>query len=178
MNEKLKLFWEVGGTMISSTPHARELGIQFVAIGEGQATLSLPYGAHLVGDVGTGVVHGGAVTTLLDQACGLAAFTGFDTLGALATLSLRIDYQRAARPRETIVGIAECYKTTKHVAFLRAVAHDGDETDPVATAQATFMSTGPRLSFEDAIRSRLAKAEARQAAVARSEAKAKGETQP
>lgn len=159
MNERLKLFWEVGASMINGTPHARELGIQFVAIGDSQATLSLPYSAPLVGDIQTGVVHGGAVTTLLDQACGLAAFTGFDTLGGLATLSLRIDYQRAAKPGQTIIGMAECYKTTKHVAFLRAVAHDGDETDPVATAQATFMSTGPRVSFEDAVKARLARAE-------------------
>lgn len=158
MNERLKLFWEVGATMVASTPHANELGIKFVAIGEGQATLSLPYSTKLIGDARTRVVHGGAVTTLLDQACGLAAFTGFDTMGALATLSLRIDYQRAAKPGEMIIGMAECYKTTKHVAFLRAVAHDGDETDPVATAQGTFMSTGPRLSFEDAIKSRLARA--------------------
>lgn len=158
MNERLKLFWEVGASMVNGTPHARELGIQFVAIGEGQATLSLPYSEPLIGDVQTGVVHGGAVTTLLDQACGLAAFTGFDTLGGLATLSLRIDYQRAAKPNATIIGMAECYKTTKHVAFLRAIAHDGDESDPVATAQATFMSTGPRVSFEDALAARLAKA--------------------
>lgn len=157
INEKLKLFWDVGASMVKATPHAQELGMDFVAIGEGQATLSLAYSDSLVGDTETGVIHGGAVTTLLDQACGLAAFTGFDTLGALATLSLRIDYQRAAKPGETILGVAECYKTTKHVAFLRAVAHDGDENDPVATAQATFMSTGPRLAFEDAIKARLAK---------------------
>ena len=158
MNERLKLFWEVGESMIAGTPHATELGIQFVAVGAGTATLALPYATHLIGDSDTRVVHGGAVTTLLDQACGLAAFTGFDTLGALATLSLRIDYQRAAKPGETIIGQAECYKTTKHVAFLRAVAHDGDESDPVATAQAAFMSTGPRLSFEDAIKQRLERA--------------------
>lgn len=164
MSERLKLFWEVGATMVNGTPHATELGIQFVAVGPGTATLSLPYSKKLVGDAKTGVVHGGAVTTLLDQACGLAAFAGFDTLGALATLSLRIDYQRAAKPFETIIGTAECYKTTKHVAFLRAVAHDGDESDPIATAQATFMSTGPRLSFEDAIKARLKKAEQKKAA--------------
>lgn len=157
MSEKLKLFWDVGQNMVSGTPHATELGIKFVAIGEGQATLSLPYDTKLIGDAGTRVVHGGAVTTLLDQACGLGAFTAFDTLGALATLSLRIDYQRAAKPGQTIIAQAECYKTTKHVAFLRAVAHDGDETDPVATAQAAFMSTGKRLSFEDAIAARLKK---------------------
>jgi uncharacterized protein (TIGR00369 family) len=147
LNARLKLLWEVGASMVNGTPHAKELGMQFVAIGVGQATLSLPYSEPLVGDINTGVVHGGAVTTLLDQACGLAAFSGFDTLGGLATLSLRIDYQRAAKPKATIIAIAECYKTTKHVAFLRAIAHDGDETDPVATAQATFMSTGPRAPF-------------------------------
>ena len=161
MNERLKLFWEIGASMINGTPHARELGIQFVAIGEGQATLSLPFSDPLVGDIQTGVVHGGAVTTLLDQACGLAAFTGFETLGGLATLSLRIDYQRAAEPGKTIIGMAECYKTTKHVAFLRAIAHDGDETDPVATAQATFMSTGPRISFEETLKARMEKATAK-----------------
>lgn len=149
MNARLKLLWDVGASMVSSTPHAEELGMKFVAIGVGQATLSLPYSEPLVGDVNTGVVHGGAVTTLLDQACGLAAFAGFDTLGGLATLSLRIDYQRAAKPKTTIIGIAECYKTTKHVAFLRAIAHDGDENDPIATAQATFMSTGPRAAYPD-----------------------------
>ena len=157
MDEKLKLFWEIGEQMLSATPHAAELGMRFVAVGPSTATLSLPYADHLIGDVDTRVVHGGAVTTLLDQACGLAAFTGFETLGALATLSLRIDYQRAAKPGETVIATAECYKTTKHVAFLRAVAHDGDENDPVATAQAAFMSTGPRVSFEDAIAQRLAR---------------------
>ena len=169
MDEKLKLFWEIGEQMLAATPHAAELGMRFVAVGPATATLSLPYAEHLIGDVDTRVVHGGAVTTLLDQACGLAAFTGFETLGALATLSLRIDYQRAARPGETVIATAECYKTTKHVAFLRAVAHDGDETDPVATAQAAFMSTGPRVSFEDAIAQRLA----RQDKAARREREAK-----
>ena len=158
MDERLKMFWEVGESMIAGTPHAVELGIRFVAVGAGTATLALPYNTALIGDTDTRVIHGGAVTTLLDQACGLAAFTGFQTMGALATLSLRIDYQRAARPDATVIGEAECYRATKHVAFLRATAHDGDPDDPVATAQAAFMSTGPRLSFEDAVAQRLARA--------------------
>jgi len=56
---------------------------------------------------------------------------------------LRIDYQRSAAPGETVIAEAVCYKTTRHVAFIRAVAHDGDPEDPVATAQAAFMLTGP-----------------------------------
>ena len=136
--------WEMGPTFTEATPHSKKLGIKFVAVDKGRATMSLPYNAALIGDPDTRVLHGGAVTTLLDQACGLAAIAGFENPSTCATLNLSIDYMRAATPGETIIAQAYCYKATKHVAFLRAVAHDGDENDPIATAQATFMATGKR----------------------------------
>jgi acyl-coenzyme A thioesterase PaaI-like protein len=34
---------------------------------------------------------------------------------------------------------AHCYKVTRSIAFVRAVAYEDDPEDPVATAQATFM---------------------------------------
>ncbi len=142
--DHVQKLWEIGPTMAELTPHSKLLGIKFVAVDKGRATLSLPYNPELIGDPKTRVIHGGAVTTLLDQACGLATLAGFDQPTSCATLNLSIDYMRAAKPGETIIAQAHCYKTTKHVAFLRAIAHDGDETDPIATAQATFMATGPR----------------------------------
>lgn len=141
-DEFIQYLWEMGPTFTEATPHSKKLGIKFVAVDKGRATMSLPYNTALIGDPDTRVLHGGAVTTLLDQACGLAAIAGFDTPSTCATLNLSIDYMRAARPGETIIAQADCYKATKHVAFLRAVAHDGDENDPIATAQATFMATG------------------------------------
>lgn len=145
----LERLWEMGPNFISGTPHAQKLGMTFVAVGRGSAVMSLPYNKELVGDVKTGILHGGGVTTLLDQVSGLAAVAGFETLGATATLSLRIDYMRAATPDKTILAEAHCYKATKHVAFIRAVAHQGDENDPVATAQSCFMATGQRIKAED-----------------------------
>jgi len=119
MSDKiLERLWEMGPTFTSGTPHAKKLGIQFIAVDKGRATMSLPYNKILIGDTETNVMHGGAVTTLLDQASGLAALAGFETLGATATLSLRIDYMRAAKPEETIIAQAVCYKATKHVAFI------------------------------------------------------------
>ena len=138
----IQKLWEMGPTIAEHTPHGKRLGIKFVAVDRGRATMSLPYNPDLIGDLETRVLHGGAVTTLLDQACGLAAIAGFDKPSACATLNLSIDYMRAATPGETIIAQAHCYKTTKHVAFLRAVAHEGDEEDPIASAQATFMATG------------------------------------
>jgi len=142
MSAFIEKLWEIGPAMVNGTPHAHELGIKFVAVDKGRGTLSLPYNPALIGDPRSRVIAGGAVTTLLDQASGLAALAGFDALGPIATLSLRIDYQRAAKPGETVIAEAVCYKTTRHVAFIRAVAHDGDPDDPVATAQACFMVTG------------------------------------
>ncbi len=149
MSTFIERLWEIGPQMISATPHAQELGIKFVAVDKNRATMSLPYNPALIGDKKTGVIHGGAVTTLLDQASGLAAMAGFNGLAPIATLSLRIDYMRAADPDTTIIGEAHCYKATKHVAFIRALAHDGDEEMPIATAQACFMITGPLIQMPD-----------------------------
>lgn len=139
--ERLEKLWQIGPMMVAGTPHGTELGMKFVSIDIGRAALSLPYNKNLIGSPATGVIHGGAVTTLLDQACGLAAIAGFEEPTSTATLSLSIDYMRAAKPGETIIARAHCYKATRHVAFIRAFAHDGDEDDPLATAQATFMAT-------------------------------------
>jgi len=139
--ERLEKLWQIGPMMVAGTPHGAELGMKFVSIDIGRAALSLPYNENLIGNPSTGVLHGGAITTLLDQACGLAAIAGFAEPTSTATLNLSIDYMRAAKPGETIIARAHCYKATRHVAFIRAFAHDGDEDDPLATAQATFMAT-------------------------------------
>ncbi len=152
MSRFLEKLWEVAPALVEGTPHASILGIKFVAVDKGVGTLSMPYNAELVGNPKSRVIAGGAVTTLLDQACGMAAIAGFDGFAQLATLSLRIDYQRAATPGQTIIAEAVCYKTTRHVAFIRAIAHDGDADDPIATAQSCFMLTGPlyKVPSEDA----------------------------
>ena len=46
---------------------------------------------------------------------------------------------RPARAGATVRCVAECYRVTRQVAFTRAVAHAGDEADPLATSAGTFM---------------------------------------
>lgn len=140
----IEKLWELGPIFVQGAPHGKLLGLKFVAVDVGRATLSLPYNTKFIGNPKTRVLHGGAITTLLDQASGLAAMAGFDTFQSVATLNLSIDYMRAARPGETVIGSAHCYKATRHVAFVRGLAHDGDEDDPIAMSQATFMATGKR----------------------------------
>ena len=59
---------------------------------------------------------------------------------AIATLDLRVDYQRPAKERAAVIGRAECYKVTRSAAFVRGIAHDGDPDDPVANIAGVFMS--------------------------------------
>ncbi|MGB2891791.1 MAG: hotdog fold thioesterase, partial [Albidovulum sp.] len=57
---------------IEAIPHSRALGLVLDEIGDGVAVISMPWDARLVGDPQTGVIHGGAVSALMDT-CGGAA---------------------------------------------------------------------------------------------------------
>lgn len=129
--------------MVAHVPHAFHLGIQVVEIGPCFATLSLPFREDLIGDPVRGVVFGGVITTLLDQASGIAVQCSLPEFLTIATLDLRIDYLRAAEPRHDLTARAECYKLTNTVAFVRGSAWDRDEADPFASMLATFMLVGP-----------------------------------
>ena len=126
---------------MEALPHAKAMNISLDAIGEGRAEFSMPYDARLVGDPETGVLHGGAVSALLDSACGAAVMVHPENGGGTATLDLRIDYMRPAAPGQTLVAQAECYHVPRSVAFVRAVALDDDRERPVASATATFTFT-------------------------------------
>jgi uncharacterized protein (TIGR00369 family) len=121
-------------------PHNRALGIRFVSLAEGKVTLALPYDSKIVGNPDTGVIHGGAITALLDGTCGVAVLAKLDEPISVATLDLRIDYLRPATPGKEVLARAECFRVTKQVAFVRCEAfHEGAEADGVAVANGTFM---------------------------------------
>jgi len=127
------------GFVLKGVPHAEGIGLTLVDIGEGTALLKVPYADHLVGDPETRVVHGGVVTSLLDNACGVAVSSRTKQFGNIATLDLRIDYMRPATPDLDIFAWTECYRATKSIAFVRGVAFHTDKSDPIASCTAAFM---------------------------------------
>ena len=125
---------------INALPFAKALGMRLDQIGHGRAEISMPWDARFVGDPATGVIHGGAISALMDT-CGGAAVLSYPGATSTATIDLRIDYMRAATPGARISARAECYHVTRNVAFMRATAHDGGKT-PLASATGAFTFAG------------------------------------
>jgi len=135
MNDKKR---NAAQQFIEAIPYSRALGMVLEQIGDGVAAISMPYDARLVGDPESGVIHGGAVSALMDTCGGAAVMSHPRAPSATATIDLRIDYMRPARPGDRITARAECYHVTRSVAFVRATAHDADQDRPVATATGAF----------------------------------------
>jgi uncharacterized protein (TIGR00369 family) len=120
-------------------PHNKALGLAGEDAGRGFVVLRLPYDQRLVGNPETGVLHGGAITSLLDAAAGLAVFMALDEPTRVATLDLRIDYLGPGTPGRDVLARVDCIRLTHHVAFVRGLAYHDDPAKPIASAAGSFM---------------------------------------
>jgi len=127
----------IARAFVTAIPHAGLLGMVMREASPGRAIIAMAYDPRLIGDPATGVIHGGAVSTLMDTCAGAAVLTHAAAPVSTATLDLRIDYMRAATPGQGIVAEAECYHMTRSVAFVRAEARQEDGVR-IATATGAF----------------------------------------
>ena len=127
---------------IELIPHSKALGMQIVSLGDGVAEITMPYDERFIGDPKTKVIHGGAVSALMDTCGGAAVMSHPEAPAGTATIDLRIDYMRGATPGHAITANAHVYHITRSVAFVRATAYDEDRDRPVATATGAFTVEG------------------------------------
>ncbi|KUO57531.1 MAG: phenylacetic acid degradation protein [Sphingomonadales bacterium BRH_c42] len=128
--------------------HSGWLGLRYSSHGANWVELELPWREDLLGEEDRHVLASGPIISLLDMASGMSIWTARKVFTPIATLDLRVDYQRPARERGAVLGRVECYRFTRSAAFVRGIAHDGDAADPVATMAGVFMTItkDPRLA--------------------------------
>jgi len=132
---------------ISTLNQARELGLQAIDAAEEYLVMELPYSDKIIGNPDTGVIHGGAITTLMDTASGSVMICALDDFELCPTLDLRVDYMRPAQPRKPVFARAETYKITRNIIFTRCEAYqEGGET--IANCVGTFMRIGKEATPE------------------------------
>jgi len=79
---------------IETVPYARLLGIQLEKVAPGEATLTLAIRPELTQN--HGVIHGGAIASLLDTATAFAILTLLEPDERVTTVDLTISYLRPA----------------------------------------------------------------------------------
>lgn len=122
--------------------HTGWLGLRYCDHGDNWVELELPWREDLLGEPQRSALASGPIVSLMDMASGMAIWQAKRTFSAIATLDLRVDYQRASCERSPVWGRVECYRTTRSAAFVRGIAHDGDRDDPVANIAGVFMTLG------------------------------------
>lgn len=123
---------------IDSVPHYRVLNLSLKQRGFCRLSYVLPYAETLIGNPETGEIHEFAIVTLIDATCTTAIQTRLDRFHRTATLDLRTDFMRKSRPGHAVTCDAECLRQDTNTATLRAVAHEGDPTDPLVIATGAF----------------------------------------
>jgi len=141
MRDETELFAQVE-SFVNVLAQCRELGVSVVSARENELILELPYSKKIIGNPDTGVIHGGAITTLMDTTAGAAVLCAMPEFELCPTLDLRVDYMRSAKPGQSVFARASCYRSTKNILFMRCEAYQVDRT--VAHCVAAFMRMGDK----------------------------------
>jgi uncharacterized protein (TIGR00369 family) len=119
-------------------PFNRFLGVRVAELGDGTARLELPFRAELLGNPVLETLHGGVISTLLDNCGGAAVWTQIDSGDLVSTVDLRVDYLRPGRP-EPLVGTGTVVRLGNRVGVVELRAfHPGSEAEPIAAGTGVY----------------------------------------
>ena len=122
--------------MEEHVPFNRYLGLRGESIGEGRAVLVLPVRPEFVGDPRRPALHGGVLSSLIDTAGGVAAWSALAPGETVSTVDLRVDYLEPAGLGAPLRAEAELVRKGNRVCHVR-VAVTQDEA-LVAEGRAVF----------------------------------------
>ncbi len=118
---------------IEAVPYARLLGIELEQVVSGEATLTLTVRPEL--SQNHGVVHGGAIASLIDTAMAFAILTLIEPEERVTTVDLTVSFLRPAREGQ-MRATARVLRKGR-----RLLTVSGEVTDQRGTLLATALST-------------------------------------
>lgn len=120
------------------------LGAQLSLVQDGEVHISLPFSKHLSQQ--HGYVHAGAITTVVDSACGYAALTKAPAGFEVVTAEFKVNFMRPAIG-ERFLAIGKVQSAGKMLTVctgeVRAFTGAGESYKVVALMQATMVNVGP-----------------------------------
>lgn len=112
--------------MERQVPFNKLLGITGESVGDGRAVLALPVRQEHLGDTRRPSLHGGVVSSLIDSAGGLAAWSALGTGESVSTVDLMVDFLEPARLGAPLRAEAELVRKGNRVCHVRVrVTQDG-----------------------------------------------------
>ena len=119
----------------AQVPYVKFLGLELGEIGKGDVSIYLDVRDELKQN--QGVVHGGAIASLIDTASAFAVLTEIDVIERVTTTDLTIHYLRPARAGR-LVARARIIRSGRRLFVLRVDVYD-DQQKLIATALTTYI---------------------------------------
>ena len=117
------------------------LGAKIVLVQDGEVHIALPFSKHLSQQ--HGYVHAGAITSVVDSACGYAAMTQAPEGYNVVTAEFKVNFMRPAIG-ERFLAIGKVQSAGKMLTVctgeVRAFAGAGDDYKVIALMQATIVN--------------------------------------
>lgn len=115
------------------------LGARLLSVAEGEVHIELPFSAHLCQQ--HGYIHAGAITTIVDNACGYAALTKAAPGSEVVTAEFKVNFVRPA-VGDRFVAIGKVQSAGRLLTVCTGEVHAYSEIGSklVAIMQATIVS--------------------------------------
>ena len=107
-------------------PFNRLLGLRGESVSEGRCVLRLPVRAELVGDPRRPAIHGGVISSLIDTAGGVAAWSALGEDETVSTVDLSVDFLEAAGLDGDLRASAELLRKGNRVCHVRVSVTQGE----------------------------------------------------
>jgi uncharacterized protein (TIGR00369 family) len=115
------------------------VGLVERAVGDGRAEIALEAGDGHLNPIG--VVHGGAIATLVDVAMGRAVASTIDDDELPVTVEMKVNFLEPGRPG-LLVAAARVRRRGRRFTVVQAEVTQDEDGETVAEAMGTFTSTG------------------------------------